>query len=63
METTQLKRKIHLQKSALLFSLILFPPPPKINPQDPVFGTGSFMVEKEIPPRWQVNQTPTNFEP
>jgi hypothetical protein len=39
METAWLKRKHHLRESALLCSLILLPPP-KINPQDPVFGTG-----------------------
>jgi hypothetical protein len=30
--------------------------PPKINPQDPVFGDGSCMVEEEIPPSWQVEE-------
>jgi hypothetical protein len=47
METIPSKRRHHLQKRALLYTLILFPPY-KIHPQDHVFGTGSYMVEEEI---------------
>jgi hypothetical protein len=47
METIRSKRRHRLQKRALLYTLILFPPS-KIHPQDHVFGIGSYMVEEEI---------------
>jgi hypothetical protein len=47
METIRSKRRHHLQKRALPYTLILFPPC-KEHPQDHVFGTGSYMVEEEI---------------
>jgi hypothetical protein len=55
METAWLKRKHHLRKRALLYSLILFPPLKSIHRTE-VFGTGSCMVEEEIPPSWQVEE-------
>jgi hypothetical protein len=47
METIRSKRRHHLQKRVLLYTLIFFPPC-KIHPRDHVLGIGSYMMEEEI---------------